>query len=99
MTIIIKDVPGLTTREVLEALADIDPIDQPIVTGHGGFVVDEDTAERFLLAYLIASGKRPAPTGPPVAAESINGLVGKDDPTGSVPVRPTTRRAGKRKEA
>jgi hypothetical protein len=58
--IIVKDVPGLTQSELLEALTDlVDPGSSPIVTGHGGFVVDEDTAERFLSAYLITTGNRP----------------------------------------
>jgi hypothetical protein len=88
--IIIKDVPGLTNREILEALIDItDPDDPPIATGHGGFVVDEDTAERFLSAYLIAAGRRPAPTVE---------VAGDDEQTGPAPIRTTTRRAGKRKE-
>lgn len=100
MTIIIKDVPGLTTREILEALADItDPTDQQITTGHGGFVVDEDVAERFLSAYLIAAGKRPAPTGTPAVAESTDGPTGDGKAAGPAPARTTTRRAGKRKEA
>lgn len=88
--IIIKDVPGLTTREILEALIDItDPTDPPIATGHGGFVVDEDTAERFLSAYLIAAGKRPAPT-----VET----AGNGEPTEPATARTTTRRAGRKKE-
>jgi len=89
--IVIKDVPGLTPREVLEALIDItNPNDFAIATGHGGFVVDEDVAERFLSAYLIAIGKRSAPT---VATS------GPTEPTMSGSARTTTRRAGKRKEA
>lgn len=89
--IIIKDVPGLDTRELLDALLDITPPGQDITTGHGGFVVDEDTAEQFLSAYLIAAGKRPAPT---TSAEPAS-----TEPAGP-PARPTTRRgAGRRKEA
>lgn len=61
--IIIKDVPGMSDREVYEELTAISP-GQGIRTGHGGFAVDEDTAERFLLAYLIASGRRAAPVVP-----------------------------------
>lgn len=88
--IIIKDIPGLTPRETLEALMDLtDPNDPPIATGHGGFVVDEDIAERFLLAYLIVAGKRPAPT---------SATVEDAEPAGPVPTRPTTRRTGRRKE-
>ena len=89
--IVIKDVPGLTQREVIDALLDLtDPNDPPIATGHGGFVVDEDLAERFLSAYLIAAGKRSAPT-----VET----AGITEPTTSGPARTTTRRAGRRKEA
>lgn len=87
--IIIKEVPGLTTREVLEALMDItDPNDPKIVTGYGGFVVDEGTAERFLSAYLIAAGKLPAP---------VVAIAGNDAPT-DPPARTPVRRAGRRKE-
>jgi len=94
--IIIKDIPGLTTRETLEALLDMnDPNDPPVVTGHGGFVVNEDLAERFLAAYLIAAGKRPAPTM--VTTEPAPTVI-DDEPTGPIPARTTTRRAGKRKE-
>lgn len=63
--IVIKDVPGLSHRELLEALTDVsDPSDPTIVTGHGGFVVTEDLADRFLSVYLVAVGKRPVPTPP-----------------------------------
>lgn len=58
--IIIKDVPELTTRELLEALNDLNP--DGIQTGYGGFVVDEYLAEQFLFAYLVAMGRIPAPT-------------------------------------
>ena len=106
MTIIIKDVPGLTVRETIEALTDItDPSDRPITTGHGGFVVDEDVAERFLSAYLIAAGRRPAPvavagttskpTGPEPDVPAPEPVPEPDpDPA---PERPTTRRGGTRK--
>jgi hypothetical protein len=101
--IVIKDVPGLTPREVLEALLDITGPAASVATGHGGFVVDEDVAERFLSAYLIAIGKRPAPTvaaavttKPTTQAESV---TSPNAPTGSGPARTTTRRAGKRKGA
>jgi hypothetical protein len=88
--IVIKDVPGLDPQETLEALMDmLVPGDPPIATGHGGFVVDEDLAERFLSAYLIVAGKRPAPT---------RVMAVDDEPAGTVPTRTTTRRAGKRKE-
>lgn len=96
MTIIIKDVPGLTTRELLDALMDITG---SVITGHGGFVVDENVAEQFLSAYLIASGQRPAPTGTPAAAGPSGGPTGDVEPTGPAPARTTTRRAGRRREA
>ena len=60
--IIIKDVDGLTVRETLEALADINPGEA--VTGYGGLVVSEKTAYEFLRAYLIATGKLPAEQPP-----------------------------------
>lgn len=91
MTIIIKDVPGLTDREVLEVLMDITT--SPIATGHGGFVVDEDIAEQFLTAYLIVAGKRP-----PRATVPVVETVENDAPTEPVPARTTARRAGRRKE-
>lgn len=94
--IIIKDVPGLTTSEILEALLDIA---DSVSTGYGGFVVDEDTAEQFLSAYLIAAGKRPATAGVPAVAGPSGGPGGEVEPGGPVPARTTTRRAGKRKEA
>lgn len=56
MTVIIKDLPEMTGAEILDALRDIRP-DQPVSTGHGGFVVDEKTALEFLRAYLIATGR------------------------------------------
>ena len=57
--IIIKDVPGLTTKELIEELRPLAG-DSGITTGYGGIVVDEDTAARFLDAYLIAAGLRAA---------------------------------------
>lgn len=65
--IIIKDVPGLSPIEVVRELVAISG--QPVPTGHGGFLVDEDTAETFLSAYLIATGRRKAPE-PAVVAEA-----------------------------
>lgn len=96
MTIIIKDVPGLTTRELLDALMDITG---SVTTGHGGFVVEEEVAEQFLSAYLIASGQRPATAGPPAVAGPPDGPAGDVDAPGPEPTRTTTRRAGRRKEA
>lgn len=104
MTIIIKDVPGLTTRETIEALTDImDPRDRPIQTGHGGFMVDEDVAERFLSSYLIATGRRPAKvaaarTTPTPQPEPETVVPDTTEPvTEPVIERPTTRRGGARK--
>jgi hypothetical protein len=100
--IIIKDVPGLTPRETLEALTDLtDPGDPPIATGYGGFVVDEDLAERFLSAYLVVAGKRPAPAGVVAVvagADEPTGVVtGADAPTEPKQARTPTRHAGRRK--
>lgn len=61
MTVVIKDIQGMTGAEILDALHDIRP-DQQIATGHGGFVVDEETALEFLRAYLIATGRLTADT-------------------------------------
>lgn len=86
--IVIREVPGLTPRETLEALLDIaGPAGPPVTTGHGGFCVDEDTAERFLLAYLTLTGQRP----PVVEDKPQNG-------TGTRTPRPASRRTGRRKE-
>lgn len=60
MTVILKDIPGMTGVEILDALHDIRP-GQPTPTGHGGFVTDEETALEFLQAYLVAFGRLPAP--------------------------------------
>jgi len=57
MTVILKDIPGVTVRELLDTLHDIRS-DRPVQTGHGGFVVDEETALEFLQAYLVVTGKR-----------------------------------------
>jgi hypothetical protein len=87
--IVIREVPGLTPHETLEALLDIaGPDGPPVATGHGGFVVDEDIAERFLLAYLTLTGQRP-----PVVEDKPRNEVRTATP------RPASRRTGKRKEA
>lgn len=66
--IIIKGVPGLTERELLDALIDLDP---DVQTGHGGFVIDEATAAAFLDAYLRAVGDdSPVPVEPAPAAST-----------------------------
>ena len=75
--IIIKEVPGLTPKETIEALADHHvPGDPTVVTANGGFAVGEELAYRFLRTYLIATGtiktetpETPAPDVPvpPVA--------------------------------
>jgi len=54
MTIIIKDIPGMDPGEVLDVLNDI--TNSPVQTGHGGFVVPEETAYEFLRAFLTVSG-------------------------------------------
>jgi hypothetical protein len=93
--IVIKEVPGLTPRETLEALLDMAaPDGPPVTTGHGGFVVDEDTAERFLLAYLTLTGKRP-----PVVEDKPRDVEDKPrDRVETKTPRPAPRRAGRRKE-
>jgi hypothetical protein len=68
--IIIKNVPGLTNRELLDALLDLDP---EVQTGHGGFVVSETVAAAFLTAYLhAASDDTPVPVSPEPATSTRN---------------------------
>lgn len=62
MTIIVKAVPGLTDRELIEALGV--PARQ-LRCEHGGFAVDERTALRFLTAYVAAADQIANPTPPP----------------------------------
>jgi hypothetical protein len=56
MTVVLRDVPGLTPRELIEAAQDVSDPDESIVTGYGGIVVSERLALRFLRAYLTATG-------------------------------------------
>lgn len=69
--IIIKEVPGLTVKETIEALIDHQiPGYPPILTANGGFAVGEELAYRFLRTYLTAMGRLepeiPVATPPPV---------------------------------
>jgi len=59
--IIIKNVPGLTTPEVMAAIADQVPLEQ-VETGYGGIVVNERTALTFLQRYLAAVDGEPLST-------------------------------------
>jgi hypothetical protein len=68
--IIIKTVPGLTTPEIMHAIADHVPLDQ-IETGYGGIVVDERTALVFLQRYLAAVDDVPASTNQTSTPEVI----------------------------
>lgn len=96
--IIIKDVPELTTKELLEALNDLEP--NGVQTGNGGFVVDEYQAYQFLFAYLVAAGRIPAPVerntdNQPAPAKSVrNGTR-----NGSTQTRKAPRRTGTGREA
>jgi len=67
VTIIVKAVPGLIDRELIEALGV--PARQ-LRCEHGGFAVDERTALRFLTAYVAAADQiaNPTPPPPPVVA-------------------------------
>lgn len=56
--IVIKNVPGLTTTEVMAAIADKIPLAE-VETGYGGIVVDERTALVFLTRYLSAVDNEP----------------------------------------
>lgn len=92
MTVIISDVPGVSAREVLDALADINP-GAKVTTGNGGFVVDELTAYEFLAAYLISTGVLPARPAP--QPDPVPDTVGPDTTTVGVvdsppPVTTTT---------
>jgi hypothetical protein len=69
--IVIGDVPGLNPAELAEALQSLLPPGSPgLTTGHGGFVVDEATAGRFLDLYrtALATPTRPEPVAPSPAA-------------------------------
>lgn len=63
MTIIVKAVPGLTDRELIEALG---VPARRLRSEHGGFAVDERTALRFLAAYVAAADQIANPTPPPL---------------------------------
>jgi hypothetical protein len=54
MTIIIKDMPGLSERDLLEGLTAVSNLEDgsDVQTGSGGFVVPPDVAYRFLGLYL-----------------------------------------------
>ena len=84
MTVIIKDVPGMTPTEVLDALNDIS--NSPIPTGHGGFVVGEEVAFEFLRAFLIVSGY--VQPDPPTQVEET-------EPTSNIAIDPPKRRPGR----
>lgn len=62
MTVVLREIPGLDLRELVQAIRDIAGTDVPIETGYGGVVVDESLAWRFLRDYLVATGEvdRPA---------------------------------------
>lgn len=63
MTVILRGVPGLTARELLDALVDVAGADQ-VVTSNGGFAVTEQTAHRFLTTYLNVVTPEPRPATP-----------------------------------
>lgn len=69
--IIIKSVPGLTTADIMSAIADRVPGDQ-VQTGHGGIVVDETTAFVFLQRYLDAVAGNPPQEAPEETPEEID---------------------------
>jgi hypothetical protein len=49
--IILRDVPGITTADIMGAIGDMVPLEN-VQTGHGGIVVDESTALLFLQRYF-----------------------------------------------
>jgi hypothetical protein len=55
MTVILREIPGLAERELIDAVHDIVGPDVTIDTGYGGIVVSEAVALRFLAAYLDAT--------------------------------------------
>lgn len=61
--IILKGVPGLTTRETLQELIEISG--DHVTTGYGGLVVDEKTAYEFLRTYLTMLGELGQPNPEP----------------------------------
>jgi len=87
--IVIKGVPGLTTPDVMSAIADIVPLDQ-VTTGYGGIVVDERTALTFLQRYLTAVDGSPAPT------EEEEDIINVDPaPSTEESTKPRTTRRGR----
>jgi hypothetical protein len=72
--IVFREVPGLTKVEVLKELIEIS--NDNVTTGHGGVVVDELSAYKFLRAYLIIIGKieddqKPEPVAPQVPEPEV----------------------------
>lgn len=70
MTVTLAAVPGLSTRDLIQIVQGLVGDDTQVRTGHGGVVVDEPTAARFLALYLApddlpapatAASPRPAP--------------------------------------
>jgi len=91
VTIIVKAVPGLTTKELIEALGV--PARQLSVE-NGGFAVDERTALRFLTAYVAAADQIAAPTPPPPAPvpAPVPAVAMTPVPPTATPARPPTAR-------
>lgn len=50
--IVLKDIPGITTKELINTISSYGAADEEITTGHGGVVVSERLAYRFLRDYL-----------------------------------------------
>jgi hypothetical protein len=91
--IILKDLPGLTPKETLDALHDIVGPDVPIDTGYGGFVVSAAVAHRFLGAYLTAAA--PTPAAPTTrSAEPVPPLPDLPPPAAGSRRGTTRRKAG-----
>lgn len=55
--IVLKDIPGLSDTDVLQAVSDLGV---PLRTGSGGVVVDETTALSFLYAYCVMTNTLPS---------------------------------------
>lgn len=89
MTVVLRDIPGLDLRELVEAIRDIAGTDVPIETGYGGVVVDESLAVRFLGDYLAATGEVDRPAEAETAA-----VATQTDPKQSPPPTPKPARSG-----
>jgi hypothetical protein len=90
MTVILKGLPGLSTRELIEAVQETLGPDVEIRTGHGGIVLPELAAYTILGAYLSATGAV-APPRVPVPEEPLPAAQPDRAPAGKTTKRGATR--------